>query len=326
MSSMDADGDSATSCAQTTKRPDEWHHIADSTQRKKVQNRNAQRIYRHKLKRRIAELEKINSKLVAHQNTCTPQPEDSRPANFPTSVRPEPVPALVRSSSTSSPCAELPHTSDSDNNDNNDNNNNNNNNDNNHGYPFSLCSDDMTYSPQALWPHPNDSPLPPALDPLLQIPSFSLDFPVDMGATCSYEPFSTLAATTSSPSYAPITMEDVFAHDVSRDKMNAQPSGATPLHLAAAGGHQRAVAVLLGFPALSDPNALDASLQTPLHLAAAAGCEPVVQMLLDAGAHVQSKAANGWTPLHAAGCAGHDGVVKLLLQRGAEIDCRVTPS
>jgi hypothetical protein len=294
----------------------------------------------HKLKRRIAELEKINSKLVARQNTCSPQPEDSPPEDCPASVRAEPAPALVHSSSASSRStsepAELPHTSD----------NNNNNNNNNNGYPFSLCGDDMTYFPQALWPNPNDSPLPPALVPLLQIPSFSLDFPVDMGATCSYEPFSTLATTTSSPSYAPMTMEDAFAHDVcgagspqhvagARDDMNAQFSGATPLHLAAAGGHQRAVAVLLGFPGaehidtntpLSDPNALDASLQTPLHLAAAAGCEPVVQMLLEAGAHVRSKAANGWTPLHIAGCAGHDGVVKLLLRHGAEIDCRVTSS
>jgi hypothetical protein len=196
----------------------------------------------------------------------------------------------------------------------------------------------MAYSPQALWA--NDSPMPPVLDPLLHVPSLSLDFPVDMAATCSYDQFSTLAATTSAPSaYAPMTVEDVFAHDVcgrpqhvagARD--NAHVSGATPLHLAAAGGHQRAVAVLLGAEhtdnntPLSDPNALDENLQTPLHLAAAAGCEPVVQMLLDAGAYVRSKAANGWTPLHVAGCAGHDGVVKLLLRRGAEIDCRATPS
>ncbi|KAH8723177.1 ankyrin repeat-containing domain protein [Phaeosphaeriaceae sp. PMI808] len=412
------------------KSPDEWKHIADSTQRKKVQNRNAQRIYRHKLKRRIAELERINSRLVSRQSTCSPRLQASMPSLTPPRAR--------RASSLSSCDFEKTSYYNND-----------------HALtsippllptaPPSLfiapTTDDRGFSPQPTWPgdaitgfdHLTDMNSILNHTPIhseSSIPFFSLDFPCDQSSTCSLDQLSSLASTSysSSPAYSSpassycssysaaaaatttsmplndgrttlhlaveqgrlpvISMllaqhADLYAQDFcgatalhiaaargsaaatsllldaaantddNSDDSNPQSlkmnvasqrdmGGATPLHLAAAGGHEGAVAALLGFrratspsspgsnvgdmntsPPFSDANAVDHSRQTPLHLAAAAGNEAVVQMLLDAGADMRTKAANGYTALHVAGCAGHERIVELLLRRGAEVDCRI---
>lgn len=67
----------AAASADAAKSPDEWKHIADSTQRKKVQNRNAQRIYRKPgqetdrgasiLKRRRSQAQAANRRAGANQ-------------------------------------------------------------------------------------------------------------------------------------------------------------------------------------------------------------------------------------------------------------------
>ena len=59
---------------------------------------------------------------------------------------------------------------------------------------------------------------------------------------------------------------------------------------------------------------------TPLHATAFHGHEGATRLLLEAGAMVNAKAANGGTPLHHAAFLGHGGVARLLLDAGADID------
>ncbi len=92
---------------------------------------------------------------------------------------------------------------------------------------------------------------------------------------------------------------------------------ATPLHAAAAGGHLRAVELLLNAGAEVDAKARGES--TPLHWAASIGRnnrKGVVEALLAHGADVNAKADNGGTPLADALSKHHNDVAKLLRQHG----------
>lgn len=91
----------------------------------------------------------------------------------------------------------------------------------------------------------------------------------------------------------------------------------TPLHLAAANGHNDVVELLLTNKA--DVNATDDSGRTPLHLAVTNGNTDTVKLLLANQAKINTRDIYGTTPLHYAADKGHLEVVKLLLSSGANV-------
>jgi ankyrin repeat protein len=108
--------------------------------------------------------------------------------------------------------------------------------------------------------------------------------------------------------------------------------GTTPLLRAARAGDIAAIKLLLEHGALVDlPQMIGV---TPLMAAVGYGANPIdtrgkfrteldalatAQLLLDAGADVNSREANGRTALHAAAQQGYNDVVKLLVGRGADL-------
>ncbi len=106
-------------------------------------------------------------------------------------------------------------------------------------------------------------------------------------------------------------------------QVNARdPSGWTPLHLAAMSGRNDLVSILLDNGA--EVNAREEQEQkTPLHLAAARENKDLTSLLLDNGAEVSSKDWEGKTALHLAAEKGSADNVALLLDKGgAEVDAR----
>jgi ankyrin repeat protein len=85
----------------------------------------------------------------------------------------------------------------------------------------------------------------------------------------------------------------------------------TPLMLAALEGHMEVVTFLVEEGA--DVNARDADGETPLYMAAGWGHEEVVAFLLSRGADARTSNRHGSTPLHEASCEGHLRIVRLLL-------------
>ena len=59
---------------------------------------------------------------------------------------------------------------------------------------------------------------------------------------------------------------------------------------------------------------------TPLHLAARGGHQPVVELLLSLKASTNASNVNGATPLHFAAGGGHTEIVKMLVARRANPD------
>ncbi len=73
----------------------------------------------------------------------------------------------------------------------------------------------------------------------------------------------------------------------------------------------------------ADANAVyHRSLETPLSHASRRGDYDVVKALLDAGADVNAKDAEGCTPLHWAAREGHEAVVKALITAGADANAK----
>lgn len=101
-------------------------------------------------------------------------------------------------------------------------------------------------------------------------------------------------------------------------KNGAKEDGWTALLLAADGGHEKVVALLL--QADEAVNKADENGETALHQAAGKGHEKLVELLLRTGADVDKASKNGWTALHGAAGGRHEKIVELLLQAGADVN------
>jgi hypothetical protein len=88
--------------------------------------------------------------------------------------------------------------------------------------------------------------------------------------------------------------------------------GNTPLHLAAEGGHESVVQLLLNHRA--NVNAKNQHGNTPLHVAAERDHEPVVQLLISHKASVGAKNQRGDTPLYVAARNDSESVGRLLVE------------
>ncbi|XP_036375405.1 transient receptor potential cation channel subfamily A member 1-like [Megalops cyprinoides] len=95
--------------------------------------------------------------------------------------------------------------------------------------------------------------------------------------------------------------------------VTCDPSGATPLHYAAAGGSQRAIGVIAKAIAPEDLNARDEQGNTPLHWAVEKKQAESCSALLDLGADPNVLNHACMAPLHLAISLQHNALVELLL-------------
>ncbi|GAC1455981.1 MAG: ankyrin repeat domain-containing protein [Ktedonobacterales bacterium] len=95
--------------------------------------------------------------------------------------------------------------------------------------------------------------------------------------------------------------------------------GWTPLHLAAYGGHQEAVSVLLNYGAHVDVRAHNGLGSTPLLRAVIGQQMDVVELLIAHGADINATDTSGSTPLHKAALLGNTTLVQCLLDHGADM-------
>lgn len=111
----------------------------------------------------------------------------------------------------------------------------------------------------------------------------------------------------------------VVKDQVSRgSSINLRTPGGTPLHVAAAAGHEAVVAYLLKQGA--NPNLLNEGSESPLMAGARSGNTQIVRMLLAAGADVNYLDSQGGNAVGEAALAGHLAIVKLLLKAGGNVN------
>lgn len=106
------------------------------------------------------------------------------------------------------------------------------------------------------------------------------------------------------------------AHIEHRDK-----KGYTPLILAADGGHEKVVELLLNNGADIEAQS-ERTKDTALSLACTKGRYEVVELLLKRGANKEHRNVSDYTPLSLAASGGYVNIIKLLLTHGAEINSR----
>lgn len=96
------------------------------------------------------------------------------------------------------------------------------------------------------------------------------------------------------------------------------PSGWTPLIVAAYNGREKSIALLLGKDANVD--AKDGQGYTALHWSVFRGFLGVTKLLLEGKANVNAQSDLGLTPLHQAAMMGHVRIVEALIKGGAKLD------
>jgi ankyrin repeat protein len=99
---------------------------------------------------------------------------------------------------------------------------------------------------------------------------------------------------------------------------NFAPDGFQSLGLAAFFGHETLAGLLLERGAEPDTHSHNGMRVTPLHSAAAGQRLGIARLLVEAGADVNARSAEGFTALHSAAQNGQEELVRLLLEHGAD--------
>ncbi|KAJ4287137.1 hypothetical protein N0V90_012535 [Kalmusia sp. IMI 367209] len=108
---------------------------------------------------------------------------------------------------------------------------------------------------------------------------------------------------------------------MSADVLVKDGVGRTALHVAVERSQEAVVAELVKHKSLLDE--VNHKGETALHLAARAGNDGIVRILLRAGSGIEMKDSDGRTALHMSAMYNNDVVLKLLLVEGADIDARI---
>lgn len=171
----------------------------------------------------------------------------------------------------------------------------------------------------------NSSPPTP---PELCTPSVPLT-PTPSPASPQFPPMIDVDQQTDSNSDTALTLAAAGGHDElvtlllvkGSDIEHRDKKGCTPLILAATAGHASTVEILMEHRADIEAQS-DRTKDTALSLACSGGRQEVVELLIAKEANFEHRNVSDYTPLSLAASGGYVGIIKLLLNHGAEINSR----
>ncbi|KAG4443840.1 hypothetical protein IFR05_000676 [Cadophora sp. M221] len=303
------DGPRAAEANAVISKPDKNGNVQmDASERRKLQNRNAQRAFQgEKRKRQLEEL--LNQK----RDACERQ--DADPRNF----------RMSPATNTFSPPESSRYT-----------------NSGIHGQPNEAHQEDYTSYIHQSYPYPcvklglssnfqpplqmiqafqnphSSLPLTPQSDSYRE-PGYAPMRNFDAGrASVGTESSSTnIRISSESPSFEDLHLPTLPASTLMKQ---VQASGRTPLHKAVINGHEAIVQALLDTGA--DTSLTDSQSRTALHLAAENCHESIFLLLLLSGCNIECQDDHGLTALHKTAETGSESIVMLLLERGAKVDVK----
>ncbi|XP_048578543.1 ankyrin repeat and KH domain-containing protein 1 isoform X2 [Nematostella vectensis] len=164
-------------------------------------------------------------------------------------------------------------------------------------------------------PELSTSSLPLTPSPSPVSPPFTAAFDVDQQTDSNHDTALTLAAAGGHDELVQLLLAK--GSDIEhRDK-----KGCTPLILSATAGHNSTVEILMEHGADIEAQS-DRTKDTALSLACSGGRQEVVELLIAKGANFEHRNVSDYTPLSLAASGGYVGIIKLLLSHGAEINSR----
>lgn len=290
-------------------------HIQDAGQRKKAQNRIAQRAYRERIKKRMEALESFRDASIAGHppialsDTSSPESNTSKDPErlyFQPMASPAiSTPALQNSyglqdRGNSTKCSTPISPSGRDE---------------GHATPFQAHREHTTAT------------VTPSLDTIFSFKPHSdqsshgmwdLNQAINIGRDVEDINRSRDAEYRNTPEWPSSHLMKEFARDLSLDDQSQD--GKTALHIAAENGKTSTVQMLLSLR--PDTLAQDAMGRTALHLAVRNEHEDVIQELVKNSICLEVQDQGGQTALHSAAANGYDRAVACLVAAGADLECK----
>ncbi|RYP81431.1 hypothetical protein DL769_001997 [Monosporascus sp. CRB-8-3] len=266
-----------------SKAQESWENIQDARERKKVQNRIAQRGYRERARKRVETLERLYFE-VGDFFESRDEGSESRPVGI--SCGMDAYPDIAYGSTAMAENASIPVGCG--------------------GPPVTIgdSNGDTSESRFASAPVKNT-----AFETTIAPNGTEIEA-VGNGKTALH-----IAAESGNVDMLRFLME-LKADPLARDKL-----GRTALHIAVEQGQESAVLELSRDQRIINAQALDG--QTALHAAASLGNTRLVHQLIAAGSCIEAKDASGRTSLHLAVTSGNQNVLKILVEKGADINAPI---